>query len=691
MDAFLQSLANVPPGIDPEVLSEINALFLQSPQQGAPSRTDDAHSVSGMVEDTEMGSVNAVAVSPEKDTKSQPSPEEGKDEGIWEESEPSKLHPPRIVARYSYPSESRPMQKKRPRPLPAPPRLAPQPSLFSRIISYIGSYFDPEAAIIEYTDKEIAQQSQVSIEVQQVENHSSSEDKKVIRVVALVANGVEENGEMKAAPIEIKARHKRVRDIMKDHGASDCTDSDQKLKTDGIVVRITAMPLKPQTTGIRTPNAVTSLKVSTNRANRSKSYDGRISESCLVTRTTWPMPRWTTHRDYEPCFLDIALSIDPEDIVSHRVLPAMLFDFCGAKYIKKYISRRSNGSTLLILPASHCEHQGIRLIIRWMQTAYSCKTHNIVPAEFIEEFVDLCCAERALLVLNLQEEAESIRLRLEPLLLSEPTFAVFELKAVWKTLPRYSYWAEKVLDHIKLRLEKVIRMEKKHRDKVCCDTCGVRVLEDPYGHTDPSCLVAWMLSDETLRKAFGNYKNGRGPHLHTEFAEDGPPSTVRGIQEWILEVEDTKPYPFGQFPSEDRLIGDVKRKTPVFKDPGSIQEGYRLQWLDKGGYYIETVRKQHLATFTDRDIEPTEISRQWLISRGYRGGGDDGQPVQSPLYIREGGDRVRFAFRDGPLHEPKPIRPWETHLIVRRPWVFEDAAPQSPEESSDDEAECTTI
>jgi len=101
-----------------------------------------------------------------------------------------------------------------------PPFVEPTPSrsLFERIASYIGSYFDAEPAIVEYSDYEIAQQVGVRIEAERIKSSDLAEGGRVICIVGLVTNNIQASGGSRTASIEIRARYKRVKEILIDEG-----------------------------------------------------------------------------------------------------------------------------------------------------------------------------------------------------------------------------------------------------------------------------------------------------------------------------------------------------------------------------------------------------------------------------------------------------------------------------------------
>lgn len=204
MSAFREDLPEAPPGIDPEVLSRINMLLHQDTVPG----NDESDTSSHTTEDAGSDSEDEVSNCPGAYPESEPTPEDGGQD----HSKPPRPTPPppKIIARYTYPSEHRVVA-----PLRQPP--APPPSLFGRIATYVSSYFDTSPAIIEYTDRQIKRQAKVRVVEAQHVKYAT--DEKVVRVVALVSNGaLDEAGEVKARQVEIRAKHRRVRQLLRDEG-----------------------------------------------------------------------------------------------------------------------------------------------------------------------------------------------------------------------------------------------------------------------------------------------------------------------------------------------------------------------------------------------------------------------------------------------------------------------------------------
>lgn len=165
---------------------------------------------------------------------------------------------------------------------------------------------------------------------------------------------------------------------------------------------------------------------------------------------------------YKDEYLEVALSSSPDVIILKRVHYAVLVHFCGQDHINQHITFRPNDSKLLLLPASDCEPWGIMIAIRWMEAAYISWSDELSPPKIQSDFFTICTAERALRALNLPTQADAVRHATKSFL-NGCNSAVPDLKAVWYTLPANSYWIERLLDHIKFRLEHMIRQEKKHK------------------------------------------------------------------------------------------------------------------------------------------------------------------------------------------------------------------------------------
>jgi hypothetical protein len=133
------------------------------------------------------------------------------EQGEQKEDAPSPSAGPKIIARHAYPSEQRPSRASSPLP---PVRSPPSPpSFFGRVANYIGKYFEPEPAIIEYSEREIRRQTRkVRVKALKGKSSNSTNAEKVVRVMALVTDG----GTVR--PIEITAKHKRVNEIKMDEG-----------------------------------------------------------------------------------------------------------------------------------------------------------------------------------------------------------------------------------------------------------------------------------------------------------------------------------------------------------------------------------------------------------------------------------------------------------------------------------------
>ena len=164
MTDFDQSLPNVPPGIDPEVQAKIDTLLAQHPT-AKMTRT-----IAGGVEDNDS------------------------------------------IGSYFGPTTA----------LPLAPSI-PRSTLFKRAISYIAKYFSASPTIIEYPDAEIKKKTQVCVKAQKCFVSSVPTQGLVVKVAAVLTESsptgvnVGEYG-LEEKPVEILAKHKRVREIKRGSG-----------------------------------------------------------------------------------------------------------------------------------------------------------------------------------------------------------------------------------------------------------------------------------------------------------------------------------------------------------------------------------------------------------------------------------------------------------------------------------------
>jgi hypothetical protein len=105
-------------------------------------------------------------------------------------------------------------------------RSPPSSSLstfFNHAVTYlsscIGNYFTASPGIIEYSDADIRRKTKVCIEAQELEIPGEGANSRIIRVAAIVtdAAGVFGEGDV-ARRVDIRAKHKRVREILRGSG-----------------------------------------------------------------------------------------------------------------------------------------------------------------------------------------------------------------------------------------------------------------------------------------------------------------------------------------------------------------------------------------------------------------------------------------------------------------------------------------
>jgi hypothetical protein len=252
-----QSMPNVPPGIDPEVQARIDALLAQHPTANSTRKiageirnNDGIGSYFGVSTtaptDILDGHTNNSTESPTSEpiinvSQSRVKIDKDNDEGIWYEGVPRAgppLSPRHAVLRLSDRSEASrsnvpPYQvvtgvfplthSMFPPPLPPPNPSPPQATLFKRAISYISSYFSASPGIIEYSDAEIKRKTQVCVKAQKQFVSSVPTQDLVVKVAAVVTDmsptgaNLGHHG-LVERPVEILAKHKRVREIKRGLG-----------------------------------------------------------------------------------------------------------------------------------------------------------------------------------------------------------------------------------------------------------------------------------------------------------------------------------------------------------------------------------------------------------------------------------------------------------------------------------------
>ncbi|KAB2105013.1 hypothetical protein AG0111_0g7136 [Alternaria gaisen] len=252
-----QSMPNVPPGIDPEVQARIDAFLAQHPtanitrdNSGEITNNDGIGSYSGVsttaLTDILDGHTNNSTESPISEpitdmSQTRVKIDKDNDEGICYEGVPRAgplLSPRHAVLHLSDRSEASrsnvpPYQvvtgvfplthSMFPPPLPPPNPSPPQATLFKRAISYISNYFSASPEIIEYSDAEIKEETQFCVKAQKRFISSVPTHDLVVKVAAVLTDmsstgaNVGEYG-LLGRPVEILAKHKRVREIKRGLG-----------------------------------------------------------------------------------------------------------------------------------------------------------------------------------------------------------------------------------------------------------------------------------------------------------------------------------------------------------------------------------------------------------------------------------------------------------------------------------------
>jgi hypothetical protein len=248
MSKGTQISQGIPLGIDPEVLSKINALFSEpdmtrQPRRPTLARRDSTGSSEAWWKskpETVIPSDHIGTAVPSSDPEDDPDEAEfsEKDSLLPTEQAPDSAdhpatssqavdpHTPKIVARYIYPSEHRSNHQ----PLstvgtPSPDHWPTVASLINTLVGRIYSFIfdDDTPAIIEYSKEEVKQKTdRIQIEVRLVEvntlqshhepAHGSPRPEKLIGIMALVpsANGSHYH------TVSITAKSKRVRQILRE-------------------------------------------------------------------------------------------------------------------------------------------------------------------------------------------------------------------------------------------------------------------------------------------------------------------------------------------------------------------------------------------------------------------------------------------------------------------------------------------
>lgn len=91
-------------------------------------------------------------------------------------------------------------------------------SLVERIATAIASFFTSGPAIIEYTDAEITEKISVQIEARRLKLDGAKDNEEVVCLQVTIIAGVEDNGDGSIRTLDLKARNKRIREIMVNAG-----------------------------------------------------------------------------------------------------------------------------------------------------------------------------------------------------------------------------------------------------------------------------------------------------------------------------------------------------------------------------------------------------------------------------------------------------------------------------------------
>jgi len=260
MNSNIESSPTAPSGVDPDVLSQIDALFREPKMVMRPAlrRRDNAgnpvrrwkKAVPSPLAHNNTTADSFRLPSPEDDLdEDEPSERDAvltTDQSLGSEVTSSSITPsadpnaPKFMARYVYPSERRPGPLSPALPLPSPPpplppssetNLAHWPNITFLIMSSIQSVMDfimgdSTPGVIEYSASEVKQKmNEIQVEARIAEAPNSSgatttAPEKVIGIVALVSVG--ENRPPQA--VSIFAKPKRVRQLLKDYGAKDMAE-----------------------------------------------------------------------------------------------------------------------------------------------------------------------------------------------------------------------------------------------------------------------------------------------------------------------------------------------------------------------------------------------------------------------------------------------------------------------------------
>jgi hypothetical protein len=270
-----------------------------------------------------------------------------------------------------------------------------------------------------------------------------------------------------------------------------------------------------------------------------------------------------------------------------------LFTLCIDGNPRQYLVTPTTSPPYLSLPAFDCEPQGVKPLLAWINQAFASRSDNILPADLLKQgawsLLDLCCIERALAVFDREDDCEALGTFICFTVLGTQ-LPVYELREALQILPRGSYWALKLLDHIR------------HR----CKETDCRQRKDDLRPRE--CLHAWVSGNVELRKEMDRQRFGQ----YCEAA------TRQRIETWMLQINEKSPLPVGVFPHP--APGRHKQIPTLRRFESDMCGNIRLEWLEQGGgCYIETRPRERLYGMRPRRMKNTEVGRLWLASRGYGG------------------------------------------------------------------------
>ncbi|KAF1835242.1 hypothetical protein BDW02DRAFT_568259 [Decorospora gaudefroyi] len=298
----------------------------------------------------------------------------------------------------------------------------------------------------------------------------------------------------------------------------------------------------------------------------------------------------------------------------------LLLRYCTAKEDPgKHVNTHPDGSQYVSLPAANCETEGVRAVLDWIKQADENHSYDILPSDLFLRagpdgwsVLDLCCIERALLVLSLRYEADDVRLLLESRL-KTPNVSVSELQEALEILPQGSYWCERLLTYINERLVELSHTEAKPDHYVC----GWQREEDLTIHNN--CISNWVGNDINLFLGLKQrFDQNYWEATKGDFGMLCEEETRTAVWNWVLRVEEQRPLPVGKFPRPGRFTSkELVRTYTQFDKNHKIHGNLKLEWSDhNGGCYIETLPTGPRYGMRARGMKTTDVSRAWLASRG---------------------------------------------------------------------------